>query len=334
MIQQILGRDDKMFRMKLHLWLLATILLTGSMGAGELVDPAALKQFDDDRVFFVNGRKCVGSELNGQRNDDPDERRFTSGNRVINPHPLRADRPLEWELRDATPVYDGGGVHMGDVVAKLTLDDGRRVASSKFNFGMSKTIDGEQCIYAFGVSIKPTSELAKIIDAKEIEDGVVGTSAWLPLDQVVDKDELGQRIGLNKPGLPRLPLEEKSYRITGGDPRAYMTQSGELSIIANVAFGAVPSHYLRRPSGTVNLLYSVPGFSLGGQGVDAFLVSDRVVFRPAKGARSFVQPTYFPAKHAQAGEKSDKTMTFIYGAVQVKGQEDVYGWIAKEALSE
>jgi hypothetical protein len=183
------------------------------------------------------------------------------------------------------------------------------------------------------VSIKPTAELVKIIDPKEIEDGVVRTSAWLPLDQVVDKDELAQRIGLSKPGLPRLPLEENSYRITGGDPRAYVTEFGELSIIANVAFGAVPSHYLRRPSGTVNLLYSVPGFSLGGQGVDAFLVSDRVVFRPAKGARIFAQPTYFPSKHPRAGEKSDKTMTFIYGAVEVEGQENVYGWIAKEALS-
>jgi hypothetical protein len=325
--------DGTMLRMKSLSLLMSTFLLLGSMGAGELVDPATLKQFDDDRVFFVNGRKCVGSELNGQRNDDPDERRFTSGNRVINPHPLRADRPLEWELRDATAVYDGAGVHMGDVAAKLTLDDGRRVASSKFNFGMSKIIDGKQCIYAFGVSIKPTTELAKIVDPKEMKDGVVGTSAWLPLEQVVEKDELSQRIGLNKPALPHLPLEEKSYQITGGDPRAYMTESGELSIIANVAFGAVPSHYLRRPSGTVNLLYCVPGFSLGGQGVDAFLVSDRVVFRPAKGARIFVQPTYFPAKHAQAGKKSDKTMTFIYGAVQVKGQEDVYGWIAKEALS-
>lgn len=323
-----------MLHMRGLLFLLAIVLLLGSMGAGELVDPATLKQFDDDRVFFVNGRKCVGSELNGQRNDDPDERRFTSGNRVINPHPLRADRPLEWVLRDATPVYDGAGVHMGDVVAKLTLDDGRRVAASKFNFGMSKTIDGKQCIYAFNVSIKPTPEVATIIDSKEIEDGVVGTSAWLPLDQVVDKDELSQRIGLNKPGLPRLPLEEKSYRITGGDPRTYMTESGELSIIANVAFGAVPSHYLRRPSGTVNLLYSVPGFSLGGQGVDAFLVSDRVVFRPAKGARVFVQPTYFPSKHPRAGEKSEKTMTFVYGAVQVEGQDDVYGWIAKEALQD
>src|SRR5436189_2765121 len=120
-----------MLRMK---WVLFMMLLPWLIGAGELVDPATLNQFDDNRLFVVNGRKCVGSELNGQRNDDPDERRFTSGNRVINPHPLKADRPLEWELKEQTPVYDGAGVHMGDVAAKLTLDDGRRVPTSKFNY--------------------------------------------------------------------------------------------------------------------------------------------------------------------------------------------------------
>jgi hypothetical protein len=298
-----------------------------------LVDPATLKQYDDNRVFFVHGRKCVGSELNGQRADDPDERKFTSSNRVINPHPLRSDQPLEWEVKSDAMICDGAGVRMGEVAAKLKLDDGRRVPASKFNFGMSKTINGHQCIYAFSVAIKPTLQLAKILDPKDLQDGIVETSAWLPLDDVVQKDELSKRIGLDKPGLPRLPLGEKSYRITGGDPHAYDTDAGELSIIRDVSFGAVPSHYLRRPSGTVNLVYSVPGFGLGGQGVDSFLVSDGAIFRPAKGAKVFVQPTYFPKNHPHAGEKSDKTMTFIYGAVEVPGQQGVYGWIAKEALA-
>src|SRR4051812_32778777 len=83
----------------------------------KLVDPATLQQFDDNRVFVINGRKCVGSELNGQRNDDPDERKFTSGNRVINPHPVRAEHPLEWELTADAQVFDGAGVLMGTAPA-------------------------------------------------------------------------------------------------------------------------------------------------------------------------------------------------------------------------
>jgi hypothetical protein len=95
----------------------------------------------------------------------------------------------------------------------------------------------------------------------------------------------------------------------------------------------VPSHYLRRPSGTINLVYSVPGFGLGGQGLDSFLISDALEFYPVKGAKVFKQPTYFPSKHPQAGKVSPQTMTFLYGAIKSNGSEPVYGWIAKEALA-
>ena len=74
--------------------------------------------------------------------------------------------------------------------------------------------------------------------------------------------------------------------ITGGDPKQYVGEFGEMAIVKTVKENnAVPSHYLRRPSGTVNILYSVPGFGLGGQGLDSFLVSDSAIFRPAKGAK-------------------------------------------------
>src|SRR6478609_9097617 len=115
--------------------LLLVVTLATTSPSEPLVDPATLKQFDDNRVFAVDGRKCVGSELNGQRAYTADERRFLKGNRVVNPHPLEPDRPLEWELKPDTPVYDGAGVHMGDVAAKVKLPDGRRVPVSKFNFG-------------------------------------------------------------------------------------------------------------------------------------------------------------------------------------------------------
>jgi hypothetical protein len=62
-------------------------------------------------------------------------------------------------------------------------------------------------------------------------------------------------------------------------------------------------------------------------------VTDNMIFHPAKGAKVFVQPTYFPAKSSKAKQVTGKTMTFIYGAVEVKGSATVYGWIAKEALS-
>lgn len=296
------------------------------------IDPATLKQFPDSRPFEIDGRKCYGSELNGQRATDPAERQFTRANRVINPTPLRPDKPLEWEVRPNTPVLDGAGVQIGTVAASLKVDN-RSIPTSKFNFGMSKVLAGRLCLYAFSLPVEPVPDLRKSIDPKELTDGSVGTSAWLPLDQVVDQDTLIDRIGLGKPVLPHLPLEDHRYRVTGGDPHAYDTPHGELAIVKALN-GPVPSHYLRRPSGTVNLLYSVPGFGLGGQSLDSFLVSDNLTFRPAKGAKQFTQPTYYPKPHPQSGQVSPKTMTFLYGALEPQNQPLIYGWIARESLAD
>jgi hypothetical protein len=301
-----------------------------------LVDPATLRQFSDNRRFEVNGRKCFGSELNGQRADDPEEHRNLEANRIINPSPLNAKDKLEWEVADGTEIFDGAGVLMGTVAP--TTDSiaagGKKVPSSKFNFGMSKVLKGRMCLYAFAVDIIPTPQLRKIIAPSELsKDGTVGTSAWLPLERVVQKEVLLERAGVGKVKLPRLPLQEKGYKITGGDPLRYMTEFGELRIVKDPDAAPVPSHYLKRPSGTVNIIYSVPGFGLGGQGLDSFLITDGIGFRPARGAKVFVQPTYYPGKHPKRGQVSPRTMTFIYGAAEVKGVEPVYGWVAKEALA-
>src|SRR4051812_36949623 len=134
-----------MFQMLNRFTLIVVALVALHARAQEaLVDPSTLKQFDDNRVFVVNGRKCVGSELNGQRNEDKDERKFTSGNRVINPHPVRVEHPLEWELKPDAELFDGAGVLMGTSPARTKLDAGRRAPVSKFNYGMSKTIAGRQ----------------------------------------------------------------------------------------------------------------------------------------------------------------------------------------------
>lgn len=311
---------------------LAECVVTVKAPQAPVVDPATLKQYPDSRSFTVNGRKCFGSELNGQRAFAPEEKQHTRSNRIINPKPLCPDQPLEWEVQAGTEIYDGAGVLMGTVPARLKVGE-RTVPVSKFNFGMSKVLHGRVCLYAFSVSLKPAPAIANQVDPADAAAGMTSTSAWLPLDRVVDKEALLELIGLGKPKLPALPLEEKGFRITGGNPKLYFTECGEMSIVRDVASGPVPSHYLRRPSGTVNLIYSVPGFGLGGQGLDSFLVGSDLEFFPAKGAKVFVQPTYFPSKHPQAGKVSPQTMTFLYGAVKVKGQQPVYGWLAKEALA-
>lgn len=298
-----------------------------------IVNPSTLKQYPDDREFQIDGRKCFGSELNGQRAVGKDEERFTDSNRVINPKPLDEKDKLYWEVEPGTEIYDGAGVLIGTVQARQFGE--HHVPASMFNFGMSKVMGGKLFLYAFSVTVTPSREIEKILDPESAKEGSVDTSAWMPLDRVVDKETLLERIGLGvgEVHLPRLPLENKTYYITGGSDQKYLTSYGEVGIVKDVN-GPVPSHYLRRPSGTVNIIYSVPGFGLGGQGLDAFLVSDNVIFHPARGAKVFVQPTYFPLKSPRAKQVTGRTMTFIYGAAEVKGSQPVYGWVAREALSQ
>jgi hypothetical protein len=298
-----------------------------------LVDAATLIQYPDDRKFVLNGdRLCYGSQLNGQRAVTKEEKKFTRSNRVINPNPLRADKPLYWEVKPGTEVFDGAGALLGTVSSALQAGD-RRVLVSMFNFGASKILHGRICIYAFSVQIKPSPRLAAALDPGEEKEGRVGTSAWLPLDDVVEKEKLLERIGLGRERPLDLRLDPVGMPITGGNPKQYLTQYGELRIIRGTNVAAVPSHYLRRPSGTINLVYSVPGFGLGGEGGDSFLISDGLKFYPAPGAKVFTRPTYFPPKHPQAGKVAPQTMTFVYGAIKAADSEPAYGWVAREALA-
>jgi hypothetical protein len=313
----------------------AECVVTVKAATIELVAPESLRQFPDNREFRVGNRKCFGSELNGERAVSAEEKRFTRSNRVINPQPLRAEKPLEWELRPGTEVRDGAGVLLGVVPPTVTVG-GRTVPVSMFNFGAGKILRGRIFIYAFSVTVALTPEVAATLQPGAARNGRVSVSAWVPLDGVTQKELLLERLGLGQAPLPALPLATRGRRVTGGDPKMYMTTNGELMIVRRWKEKApppVPSHYLRRPGGTINLVYSVPGFGLGGEGLDSFLISDGLEFFPAPGAKLFHQPTYAPPKSARAGQVSGRTMTFLYGALKTREGELVYGWMAEEALA-
>ncbi|MDB6057281.1 MAG: hypothetical protein JWO95_1125 [Verrucomicrobiales bacterium] len=299
-----------------------------SLHISDIHNPWLIKQFPDNRRFVSDGRTCFGTELNGHVPGVP-HRGFLRSNRIINP--VTPQKSVVWEVATNTEVIDGAGIRLGTVAVEH--HDNRTFPGAKFNYGMSKTINGRLYLYCFATDIVPDAAVVTQMDRTQFTRGVIGTSAWLCADDVTAKQTLLERFGVGRGKLPSLPLQKISYRITGGDPNAYRTPYGELAIVKQ-ADGPVPSHYLRRPPGTINVLYSVPGFGLGGQGLDSFLISDNLTFRPAVGVREFIQPTYYPLRHPQAKQVGPKTMTFIYGAVEAPHCEPVFGWVAKEALAE
>ncbi len=280
-----------------------------------VIDPQTIREFSDNRKFVRDdGQVCYGSELNSRQ----PKSEATVSNRVINPNPPTQDKLL-WLVEEDAPVVDGVGSLIGTIAPRKTATD--VIYASRFNHGMTKIINGEIHIYAFGAKVRSTA------------GPKTGVSAWLALDDVLQKESL---LELYHPGtgrLPALPLMSQRFIITGGDPASYRTKDGTpLSIVRNIRIGAQPEHYLSRPAGTVNIIYCVPGFGLGGHGLDSFLLSCRLIFTPAEGVRRFTMPTYYPQDHPQAGEKAPPTMTFVYGAVDVAGSPRIFGWVASEAL--
>jgi len=278
-----------------------------------------IQQHPDNRRFrTVDGRQCYGSELNARQA----ESKGTKSNRVVNPK--RPGGDVLWPVEKGARIVDGAGTLIGTVAPQTA--GGERLSLSKFNHGMTKVLNGEVHVYSFATPVR----LATPRDGRS----EVGVSAWMPLREVIDKETL---LDLLHPGTGKVPAVELSgetFRITGGNPKEFATEDGTpLKIVKNVNTPPKAIDYLVRDAGTINVLYCVPGFALGGHGLDSFLVSSGAQFRPGKDIRKITVPTYFPPGHAKAGEVTPKPMTFVYGAVEVKGAPPVFGWVAEAALS-
>jgi len=287
------------------------------------VSAESFRQYPDNREFVGrDGRQCFGSELNCRM----PQSKGTRSNRIVNPNPLSEDRDgnILWAASPGAPLLDGTGAKLGTLLPRVV--EGKAVNAIKVQHGMTKVLNGEVNIYAFSTPVRLTSGASA--------GTTTGVSAWMPLRLVRDKEALLERL---HPGIGRLPVVELSperFTITGGNPADYDTSDGlPLKIVKAVHTPPQPHDYLLRPAGTINLLYAVPGFGLGGHSLDSCLVANKPVFRAAKGVRPITVPTYYHYRHPLAGQIADKTMTFVYGAVEANGAAAVYGWMAREALA-
>jgi hypothetical protein len=80
---------------------------------------------------------------------------------VKDPTPAIKDEPIEWEVTEGAPVVDGAGTLIGTVSDPKKTDDGRRIHTAKFNYGMTKVIRGKLFVYAFTIRVKPDPSAAE-----------------------------------------------------------------------------------------------------------------------------------------------------------------------------
>ena len=221
------------------------------------------------------------------------------------PRVLTADGDDSWAVEGGASVRDGNGT------ALVT----QGATKLKFNYGQTRYLAGKTHFLAMSTAN--------------------GSAAWFPADHVVHESSLRAKIGnvdAKDPGQGQLGC----YEI-----RTTYDKSIELK---KVVYDSESTHEragdylpLERNNGKVsaNLVFSVPGFSLGGAVTDHFPAGSKFqrVDVPTKSGRPSIDiPLWVDAGNGHYTKRSG-SMKFVYGYIRSSdGGTKRLGWMAYDAL--
>jgi hypothetical protein len=222
-------------------------------------------------------------------------------------------------------LYDGLGHQRGPLASKcFTWDDatGPEIVEVpgtcvKINFGQMKSMkaDGDASarpyVYAFNVFI----------------NGVLDSSGWIPLANVVEKQALA-RMGSHAPrrvsGFVDTKYVIRSARDWGQSQATFASArlpSWTLSKVARGAGSKKVGDYVLRDGNLINLCYQTPG--VGGAATDTFYVEDAsLAFRRVKSTTR--RPTLV---RVPVADRNRPTLIFAYGSIEGR-----FGWVALPAF--
>jgi hypothetical protein len=226
--------------------------------------------------------------------------RASGGNRV-----LTNDGSESWGVVTGASVRDGNGV-------VLATQTGGTLA---FNYGQTRLLAGKAHALALTTSN--------------------GSAGWYPIDHIKGEASFRAKNGnvdARDPGQGKMAC----YRVRN---------SHDASIeLKKVVFDSHSTHeragdYLALPRNngrrSANLIFSVPGFSLGGATTDHFPAGtpfQRVTVPTASGKPSISIPLWV-ADGNGAYKRQSGTMRFLYGYVRAADGVRRFGWMAEEALT-
>jgi hypothetical protein len=230
--------------------------------------------------------------------------------KLPNPNPCKAsggggsnraahpDNPKDcsFTVAPGTVMRDGFGTARGTLISTQV----------KINYGQRKVLpNGESAVYVW--------------DAVT-DDG--HQSGWIYESSLTESLAIMPTVAAADPGQGDYP---RTFVITGGS-ESRIAYYDQMVLCADVRpCGPAPNHYMLRPGGVMNIIWSLPG--VGGVSNDTYLVEGAAVhFRRAKGVPLLSVPYY--DKDSPAGSPAVGQMQFMYGHVG-----DRYGWVAVEALS-
>ena len=267
---------------------------TGSAAFDDDDNASGDAAFEAALVAGVNGDHCTASPFNC---------RFRAGSSRV----TTAGGDDSWGIAPGASVRDGNG----DVLATET---GARLT---FNYGQTRALAGKA--HALALTTSNSS------------------AGWYPIDHILGETSFRARVG------------EVNARDPGaGQMACYAVRdSHDASIEAKkVVFDsqAGPDGHERagdylplvRANGrrSVNLIFSVPGFGLGGATTDHFPAGakfQRVEVPTSTGRPSITIPLWVQDSAGRYRQQSG-TMRFFYGHVRAADGVRRFGWIAEDAL--
>ncbi len=277
--------------------LIFTLAPLACVASAEGTDDEGERETESASFAGVNGSVCRESSYNCKL-------RPSGGNRVTTNDPRDDD---EWHLIAGVPIRDGNG----NVVGTSTR------TSTKFNFGQTRTFDGQE--YAFALS---TSN---------------GSAGWLPMSSILGHDSFASKVGhvsAHGVGLQKLGC----YQI-----RNSYDASMELKKVVYDTDAGPDEHEragdylsLLRKNGqhSANLCFNVPGFGLGGVAVDHFPAGTHFqrLDVPTRSGRPSIDIPLWVQDASGRYRKQSGSMKFIYGYVMAKTGTKRVGWMAYDAL--
>jgi hypothetical protein len=242
----------------------------------------------------VNGDECTESPFNC---------RFRSGSSRV----TTAGGEDSWGIEPGASVRDGNG----DVLAVETR------SRLTFNFGQTRALAGKAMALALSTSN--------------------GSAGWYPIERILGETSFRARNGEvngRDPGLgdmacyqvrdahdPGIELKKVVFDSQVGDD-GHERAGDYLPLVRNNG---------RR---SVNLVFSVPGFGLGGATTDHFPAGtkfQRVEVPTSSGRPSITIPLWVKDSAGRFRAQSG-TMRFLYGYVRASDGVRRFGWMAQDAL--
>jgi hypothetical protein len=245
-------------------------------------------------VAGVHGTECTASPFNC---------RFRSGSSRVE----TAGGDDSWGISPGASVRDGNG----DVLATET---GTRLT---FNYGQTRALAGKA--HALALTTSNSS------------------AGWYPIDHILGETSFRARVGevnAQDPGIGKMAC----YQVRNAhDPDLELKKVVFDSQVGPTGHERAGDYLpLVRANGrrSVNLIFSVPGFGLGGATTDHFPAGakfQRVEVPTTDGLPSITIPLWVQDSAGRYRTQSG-TMRFLYGYVRAADGTRRFGWMAQDAV--